>query len=202
MKILALLTVLLLGGTNAMADDSQTPEQNFKKAIFAAGCFWCIEPTYDNLDGVLETIVGYTGGETENPTYQEVGTGTTGHTEAILVIYDPAKVTYEKLLEQFWLNVDPFDGGGQFVDRGPQYRPGIFYFDEDQRKLAVKTANEVEDQKGKRVEVEITEASAFWPAEDYHQEYYEKNPMRYKLYKMGSGRDNRLKSIWGEKNKN
>lgn len=179
-----------------MADDIK-PE-NTAKAMFAAGCFWCIEPTFDNIDGVLETVVGYSGGHTKNPTYHEVGTGTTGHTESILVIYDPQKVTYAKLLEQFWFNVDPFDGDGQFVDRGPQYRPAIFYFDEAQRKLAQQTAAEVEKEKGQKVKVEITEASAFYPAEDYHQEYYEKNPTRYKFYRFGSGRDNRLKAIWGE----
>ena len=193
------LTIFSLGGSHmSHAADTQNKnaETKYSKAIFAAGCFWCIEPTFDAIDGVVETIVGYTGGHTENPTYQEVGTGTTGHTEAILVIYDPKKVTYDKLLEQFWYNVDPFDGDGQFVDRGPQYRPGVFYFDAEQRKKAVETANAIEDEKGKKVEVEITEATAFWPAEDYHQEYYQKNPTRYKFYKFGSGRENRLKSIW------
>lgn len=181
-----------------MAEDAPQNAQNLEKAVFAAGCFWCIEPTYDNLDGVLETIVGYTGGDTKNPTYKEVGTGKTGHTEAILVIYDPKKVSYAKLLEQFWLNVDPFDGGGQFVDRGPMYRPGIFYFDEAQKQLAEKTAKEVAAKHDQPVAVEITEFTGFWPAEDYHQDYYTKNPLRYKYYRYGSGRDKRLNAIWGE----
>jgi peptide-methionine (S)-S-oxide reductase len=202
LTITLLFTGLLLGGTNTMAQETPSNKENTQKAIVAAGCFWCIEPTFDAMDGVIETVVGYTGGHTEKPTYKEIGTGTTGHTEAILIVYDASKVTYEEILGQFWLNVDPFDGGGQFVDRGPQYRPAIFYVNDEQRKLAEKTAKQVEEEKGKKVEVEITEASTFWPAEDYHQEYYEKNPLRYKFYKAGSGRDNRLDEVWGEQPSN
>ena len=176
----------------------EVSENNLGRAVFAAGCFWCIEPTFDNMDGVLETIVGYTAGHTENPTYKEVGAGGTGHTEAILVIYDKRKVTYPELIGQFWLNVDPFDGDGQFVDRGPMYRPGVYYFDEEQKQVAEKTAKEVAAKHDQPVRVEIEEAGAFWPAEDYHQDYYTKNPLRYKYYRYGSGRDKRLKAIWGE----
>jgi peptide-methionine (S)-S-oxide reductase len=168
-------------------------------ATFAGGCFWCMEPPYDKLDGVLATTSGYTGGTKVDPTYQEVSAGGTGHAEAVQVTYDPAKVSYEQLLEVFWHNVDPVDGGGQFCDRGDQYRTAIFVHDAEQRRLAEasKEALESSGRLAQPVVTEIVEAAAFYPAEDYHQDYYEKNPVRYKFYRWNCGRDARLAELWG-----
>ena len=175
------------------------PEDGQAVATFAGGCFWCMEPPYDKLDGVLATTSGYTGGSTADPTYEEVSTGGTGHTEAVQVTYDPSKVTYEQLLEVFWPNVDPLDAGGQFCDRGSQYRTGIFVHDAEQRRLA-EASKQALDDNGRFEEpivTEIEEAGPFYPAEDYHQDYYEKNPVRYKFYRWGCGRDARLAELWG-----
>src|SRR5690606_19360587 len=159
---------------------AQAPAQT-KKATFAAGCFWCTEETFDKVPGVLETISGYTAGKTPNPTYQQVSAGVTGHTEALQVTYDPSKVSYEKLLEVFWLNHDPTTLNRQFCDGGSQYRPGIFYHDEEQKRLA--EASKAYWQKHKPFKDEIVTpilpATEFWPAEDYHQDFYKKNPARY-----------------------
>ena len=175
-----------------MADETT----NTQKATFAAGCFWCLEKPFDKVDGVMETISGYTGGEEKNPTYKEVSSGKTGHTEAMQVTYNPEKVSYEKLLDIFWHNVDPFDNQGQFCDRGSQYRPGIFVHNEAQKKAAEKSKKQLEEELGKKTVVPIQDASAFWPAEDYHQNYYQENPLRYKYYRFSCGRDNRLNAIW------
>ena len=174
-----------------MADDTQ-------KATFAAGCFWCLEKPFDTLEGVIETRSGYTGGKEKSPTYKQVSSGQTGHTEAMQITYNPQKVSYEKLLDVFWRNVDPFDDGGQFCDRGSQYRPGIFVHTPEQRKAAEKSKEQAEKTLGKSTVVPIEEASTFHPAEDYHQDYYNKNPMRYKLYRFSCGRDQRLGEIWPE----
>jgi peptide-methionine (S)-S-oxide reductase len=167
-------------------------------AIFAGGCFWCMEPPFDAIDGVVSTTSGYTGGQTKNPTYEQVSEGRTGHTEAIRVAYDPSKITYEKLLEVFWRNIDPLDGGGQFCDRGPQYRAGIFYQSEDERRLAEQSKEKVAGRVSGRIATEITAAGPFYEAEAYHQDYYKKNPVRYKFYKWNCGRDQRLEKIWGK----
>lgn len=172
--------------------------QGLAKATFAGGCFWCMEPPFDKLPGVVSTTSGYTGGTKKNPTYEEVSSGTTGHTEAVQVVYDPAKVSYEKLLQVFWHNIDPTVRNRQFCDIGEQYRSGIFYHDEQQRKLAQATKAAIEKEKGWRVHTEITAASTFYPAEEYHQDYYEKNPIRYKFYRGGCGRDARLEDLWGK----
>ena len=170
-----------------------------KTAVFAGGCFWCMEPPYDELAGVVSTISGYAGGETENPTYQQVSAGRTGHAEVVRVEYDPAKVTYEKLLEVFWRNVDPFAVDAQFCDHGDQYRSAIFPADDEQRRLAEASLSKVRERfPGKKIATKIEEADKFWPAEDYHQDYYVKNPVRYKFYRFNCGRDARLKEIWGE----
>ena len=168
-------------------------------AIFAAGCFWCVESDFDKVDGVLETISGYTGGSKANPTYEDVGSGTSGHAEALQVIYDPAKVSYPKLIDYYWRHVDLLDGGGQFCDRGNQYRPAIFTTSDEQKKAAEesKTALEKSGRFKQKIAVEIVPATAFTPAEDYHQDYYKKNPIRYKLYRTGCGRDARLEKLWG-----
>lgn len=170
-----------------------------RSAIFAAGCFWCMEPPFDELPGVLATTSGYAGGETPNPTYEQVSAGGTGHAEAVRVDYDPAKVSYEKLLEAFWRNVDPFAVDAQFCDHGSQYRSAIFPLDDEQRRLAEASLEAVKARFPKeKIATRIEEAGQFWPAEDYHQDYYRKNPIRYKLYRLSCGRDARLKEIWGE----
>jgi peptide-methionine (S)-S-oxide reductase len=171
------------------------------KATFAGGCFWCMEPPYDELDGVISTISGYIGGAKKNPSYEEVVTGATGHTEAVQVTYDPAKITYEKLLEVFWRNIDPLTANAQFCDHGSQYRSGIFYHDETQKKLAEGSRTRVQSRFKQPVVTEIVRATEFYPAEDYHQDYYKKNPVRYKLYRYGCGRDQRLQELWGDAKK-
>jgi len=178
------------------------------KAVFAGGCFWCMEPPFDKLNGVLATTSGYIGGSKNKPTYEEVSAGRTGHTEAVEVVYDPARVTYRQLLEVFWKNIDPLVKDRQFCDRGSQYRSGVFWLDEEQKKLAEesKAALTKGDAFGSAkpagfkggVVTEITRATQFWPAEEYHQDYYTKNPVRYAYYRNGCGRDARLKELWGE----
>lgn len=175
------------------------PADQLATATLAGGCFWCMEHPYDKLAGVADTISGYTGGRTKNPTYEQVSSGGTGHFEAVQIRYDPRKVTYEKLLEVFWINIDPLDGGGQFCDRGSQYRSAIFYHDEEQRRLAEasKRALEASGKLKGRIATDILPAAPFYRAEDYHQNYYQNNPVRYKLYRFGCGRDRRLKEVWG-----
>ncbi len=192
---LSLFSVLLLFQSILYAD------MKLKKATFAGGCFWCMEHPFEKLEGVIEVISGYTGGRKKNPTYEEVSAGETGHTEAVQITYDPTKITYTKLLDVFWKQINPTDSGGQFVDRGSQYRTAIFYHDEEQKQLAEKSKEEL-DKSGKYKEAivtEIIEASEFYKAEDYHQDYYKKNPIRYNLYRFYSGRDRYLKGIRGDK---
>lgn len=170
------------------------------KATFAGGCFWCMEPPYDKLPGVVSTTSGYMGGKTRNPTYEQVSSGGTGHTEVVQVIYDPKKVSYDKLLEVYWHNVDPTQRDGQFCDHGSQYRTAIFFHD-DEQKRAAETSKAVLLKKKPfpgGIVTEITSATEFYPAEDYHQDYYRKNPVRYKFYRSGCGRDARLKELWGK----
>ena len=178
----------------------QKMNSNLKKATFAGGCFWCVESDFEKIDGVIEVVSGYTGGQEENPTYKEVAAGRTGHTEAVQIIYDPEKVTYNQLLDVFWRVMDPTDAGGSFVDRGPQYRSGIFYHDEEQKRLAEesKMALEKSGRFNRPIVTEITELNRFYRAEEYHQDYYKKNPLRYKLYRNGSGRDQFLKKTWAD----
>ena len=176
------------------------PEPKTAQAIFAGGCFWCMEPPYDKLPGVISTTSGYIGGRTKNPTYQQVSAGTTGHTEAVQVVYDPSKVSYQKLLEVFWRNIDPTTPNAQFCDHGSQYRSGIFYLDDEQRRLAAASRAALERSKPFRepIVTEVTAATTFYAAEDYHQDYYKKNPLRYKFYRSGCGRDDRLEQLWGK----
>ena len=170
------------------------------KAIFAGGCFWCMEPPFENLDGVHAVVSGYINGHKDNPTYQEVCSGMTGHTEAIEISYDPAKVSYEQLLEVLWMNIDPTDGNGQFVDRGSQYRTGIYYLNEEQRQLAEASRDKLEKSEkfDRPIVTEIIAATTFYPAEDYHQDYYKVCAVDYKLYRYNSGRDQFLKKTWGK----
>jgi peptide-methionine (S)-S-oxide reductase len=170
------------------------------KATFAAGCFWCTEEAMDKVPGVVSTVSGYMGGRTQRPTYEQVSTGSTGHTEVVEVTYDPAKVSYERLLEQFWLNHDPTVIDRQFCDRGSQYRPEIFYHSAEQKRLSEASKAKWEKVKPFKQPIltPITAASEFWPAEDYHQDYYKKNPVQYKFYVTGCGRYARLDQLWGK----
>ena len=175
-------------------------EGNLKVATFAGGCFWCTEADFGKLPGVAKVISGYTGGQKDNPTYEEVSAGITGHVEAVQVYYDRNRVTYEQLLDYFWRHIDPTDRGGQFVDRGGQYRSVIFYHDEEQRQIAEKS-KEALSKSGKfdkPIATEIVKFSKFYPAEDYHQDYSQKNPLRYRYYRQGSGRDRVLEMVWGK----
>ncbi|WP_405242201.1 peptide-methionine (S)-S-oxide reductase MsrA [Lentisalinibacter salinarum] len=167
-------------------------------ATFAGGCFWCMEPPYDKLEGVKSTVSGFMGGHVKDPTYQQVVRGGTGHAEVVQVTYDPEVVSYETLLAVYWRNVDPFDGGGQFCDRGASYRPEIFWHTAAQRETAAASKSELQERFDQEIAVAVTEAGEFYPAEDYHQNYYEKNPVRYKFYRWNCGRDQRLEEVWGE----
>lgn len=193
-----ILLVSLAAGEGKGAP-AQTPPV-LQKATFAGGCFWCMEPPFDKLAGVVSTTSGYTGGRVKDPTYQQVSAGGTGHTEAVEVLYDPSKVDYEKLLDVFWRNVDPTTSAGQFCDQGSQYRPAIFFHTAEQKRMAEasKTALEHSKKIPGPIQVEITPVSAFYNAEDYHQDFYQKNPVRYKFYRYNCGRDQRLKDLWGE----
>lgn len=170
------------------------------KATFAGGCFWCMEPPFDKLDGVISTTSGYTGGKKLNPTYREVSDGGTGHAEVVQILYDPAKISYEKLLEVFWRNIDPTVKDQQFCDHGSQYRTAIFYHGEQQKKAAEAAKTELMKSRPFEGDIvtEVTMASTFYPAEDYHQDYYIKNPVKYKFYRFNCGRDARLKELWGQ----
>jgi peptide-methionine (S)-S-oxide reductase len=171
-------------------------------AIFAGGCFWCVEADFDKVDGVLSTTSGYIGGKTVNPTYEQVSSGSTGHTEAVEVVYDSAKVTYGKLLDVFWRNIDPLVKDRQFCDSGSQYRSGIFFHGDEQRKLAEESKAKVAARFAPRtIYTEITAAGPFYKAEDYHQNFYKKNPLRYKFYRLNCGRDQRLEELWGKSEK-
>ena len=174
--------------------------EKLEKATFAGGCFWCMEPSFKKLEGVSDVISGYTGGCKENPTYEEVSSGKSGHIEAVQILYDPSKITYEELLNVFWKQIDPTDPGGQFVDRGQQYRPVIFYHNDEQKQVAEnsKEALQKSGRYSKPIATEILPASQFYKAEEYHQDYYKKNPLRYTLYRLNSGRDHYLKKIWGK----
>ena len=188
----------------AGAQTSATPPAapGMAKATFAGGCFWCMEPPFDKLDGVISTTSGYAGGERRHPTYQEVASGQTAHAEAVEVVYDPTKISYAQLLDVFWKNVDPLVRNRQFCDGGAQYRTAIFFHDAEQEWQARDTKRRI-DESGRfdaPVVTQIVEAGVFWAAEDYHQDYYTKNPIRYRVYRYGCGRDRRLKDLWGDSN--
>lgn len=191
-----MLSALLLAATVA----TPPAPSGLAKATFAGGCFWCMEGPFDAVDGVVSTTVGYTGGAKEAPSYEEVSSGTTGHAESIEVVYDPRKVSYEKLLDVFWHNVDPLTKDGQFCDFGSQYRTAIFYHDDAQKQAAEASKKKLEasGKFGKPIVTQIVKAGTFWAAEDYHQDYYEKNPVRYKFYRWNCGRDQKLEELWGK----
>jgi len=197
---MAVLAALLLGFTlAATAADTGTANKATATATFAGGCFWCMVHPFDQLPGVISVTSGYTGGHTKNPTYEEVSAGSTGHLESVQIIYDPKTIDYGKLLGVYWHNIDPLDAGGQFCDRGDQYKSVIFYHDEEQKRLAEQSKAAVEKQLKHAVATTIRPASTFYPAEDYHQDYYKKNPLRYKFYRYSCGRDQRLEALWGKK---
>lgn len=189
--ILVMLGLAISGG-DVMAEQLQ-------KATFAGGCFWCLEPSFDEMEGVKRTTVGYTGGHTANPTYHDIGSGQTGHYEAIEVAFDPAVVSYQELLDQFFRNIDPTDPDGQFADRGPQYRTAVFYHNEAQQQEAEVFIKVLGDSGkfDKPIVTKVIQAAIFYPAEDYHQEYYKKNSIHYNMYKVGSGRAGYIKETWG-----
>ena len=190
---------LALASTAAAVAQTPAPTAGPAVATFAGGCFWCVEADFDKVDGVLSTASGYTGGRVANPTYQDVSRGGTGHTEAVEIAYDPAKVNYEKLLDVFWHNHDPLAKNRQFCDRGEQYRAGIFYRTEEERRRAEASKAVHQARFKQAIQTEITAAGAFYKAEDYHQDYYLKNPVRYKFYRYNCGRDARLQELWGKK---
>ena len=202
--------VLLAGCASSSADDpaaastdvadvaADIDPANADTATFAGGCFWCMEPPFDKLDGVAATVSGYAGGDVPNPTYEEVSSGTTGHAEAVNIIYDSTKVSYETLLDVYWRNVDLLDDEGQFCDRGPSYRPVIFARDARQERLAEASKEEVAERFERPVVVPVQRLDAFYPAEAYHQNFYEKEPAHYKRYREGCRRDARLRELWGE----
>jgi peptide-methionine (S)-S-oxide reductase len=192
---IAIVGALALGSMSASA---ATATSGHAIATFAGGCFWCMEPPFDELDGVISTTSGYTGGHKPNPTYEEVSSGATGHTEAVQVVFDPQRINYEKLLAVFWRNIDPITANAQFCDHGTQYRAGIFYHNAEQRRLADESKRALEASGRFKVPIvtEIVAAGPFYPAEEYHQDYYKKNPIRYKFYRTGCGRDQRLAELW------
>ena len=190
-------TGLLLAAALATAPAAAQDKPDLKTAVFAGGCFWCMEPPFDKLDGVLATTSGYAGGMAPNPTYEQVSSGRTGHLEVLQVQYDPKKVTYDTLLEVFWRQVDPLDSGGQFCDRGKQYTTAIFAGSDEERKTAETSKETVAKRLGKPVVTPVLPAATFYPAEDYHQDYYKKNPLRYQYYRYACGRDKRLEQVWG-----
>ncbi len=191
-----LLIAAGLLGTPSLAQNGE--QQPLATATFAGGCFWCMEPPFDKLDGVVSTVSGYIGGRTNMPTYDDVSAGGTGHAEAVEIVYDPAKVSYDQLLDAFWRNVDPLDAGGQFCDRGDQYRSAIFVHDDRQLQGAEASKKAVSSLLEQPIVTAIVPATTFYPAEDYHQDYYEKNPLRYRFYRFNCGRDGRLRELWGD----
>jgi len=204
MNVLFIACLLMLGCSDGDSFEkggkkTMVKTENVKTATLAGGCFWCMEPPFEKLDGIIEVKAGYTGGAVENPTYEEVSSGTTGHYEAIQLLYDSSKLSYEKILDVFWRQIDPTDSGGSFVDRGSQYKTAIFYQDDEEKKIAEKSKEELGNSGrfDKPIATEIKKLDAFYEAENYHQDYYKKNPTRYNLYKAGSGRLQVLDRLWG-----
>ena len=212
MKKLIMISIVILFGATIVGFQHTTKQSNEKSttmndqnstlkiATVAGGCFWCVESDFEKVDGVIKAVSGYTGGQMKNPTYKEVSAGVTEHVEAVQVFYDPSVITYKELLDVFWKHVDPTDPGGQFVDRGAQYRTAIFYHDNDQRQVALASKKEL-DESGrfsKPIATEILAFSKFYEAEEYHQDYYKKSALRYKFYRYNSGRDQYLETVWKE----
>lgn len=196
-----LLVLILFAGLRAhvpaQAQDLQPPPSGLETATFAGGCFWCMVHPFDDLDGVRSVTSGYTGGSLANPTYEQVSAGGTSHIEAVQIVFDPEKVGYRTLLDIYWRNIDPFDATGQFCDRGNQYRSAIFAANDEQAALAEESKRQFEARLDRSIATEILPAGPFYRAEDYHQDYYKKNPVRYRYYRYTCGRDARLETVWG-----
>ncbi len=199
--VLALGLLAGCGSTSASAGTEAAPplEKGQEEAIFAGGCFWCMEKPFDKVDGVISTTAGYTGGKEEHPTYEDVGHHRTRHYEALRVVYDPAKVDYDKLLQVFWHNVDPTQANGQFCDKGDQYRTGIFTSDAEEKAKAEASKKAAAAELGEPIVTEVLPKAVFWVAEEYHQDFYVKKPGSYERYRIGCGRDARLQQLWGDK---
>lgn len=198
-KPFVLMCVALVGFTGLVGfRPTLFAQEQVAYATFAGGCFWCMEKPFDDLDGVLSTTSGFSGGQVENPSYDQVSRGNTGHIEVVQVEYDPRRVSYEELLYVYWRNVDPFDAGGQFCDRGHTYTTAIFARDREERRAAEASLREVARRFGRSIATDIREFEAFYPAEAYHQDYYLRNPVRYRFYRGSCGRDARLDEIWGD----
>jgi peptide methionine sulfoxide reductase msrA/msrB len=197
--MLSILFMLLAQASHADSG-SKAVAAKTETATLAGGCFWCMFPPFAKQQGIVKVTAGYTGGKKDNPTYDEVSEGTTGHVEAVEIVFDPAKITYDQILDRYWKTMDPTDANGQFADRGTQYRSIIFYHGDDQKKKAEKSKANLEKSKkfDKKIVTQILEAPKFWPAEDYHQDYYKKNPTHFQLYEKGSGREDFLKDHWGK----
>ena len=195
MKKIIRLLLVLLAFTPTASLASVLPNKT-ARAIFAGGCFWCMQPPFDKTEGVIKTTVGYTGGKLKNPTYEQVSHEETGHYEAIEVIYDPKKISYDKIVDIFWKNVDPLDDKGQFCDKGNSYLSAIFYLDDVQKNFAQTSLKKVKERFKSDIATKVLPAATFWPAEEYHQSYYKKNPIRYAYYRRACGRDSRLKELW------
>ena len=193
------LAVFLIGGWNVLSANQAAAETTSGKAYFAGGCFWCMEEVFEKVDGVLSATSGYMGGTVSNPTYEEVSAGRTGHAESVEVVYDPAKVSYQKLLDAFWRNVDPITPNAQFCDHGNQYRSAIFFQTDEEKRASDNSKQTIEQSKRFKepIVTQIVMASKFYPAEEYHQDFYKKNPVRYKFYKYNCGRAKRLEELWG-----
>jgi peptide-methionine (S)-S-oxide reductase len=205
MKLLFLIACLFIGPFCVMSlgdakEAGPASSRSLEKATFAGGCFWCMEAPFDKIEGVKSVTAGYTGGRKKNPTYEEVSSGTTGHAESVQIVYDPLKISYQKLLDVFWHNIDPLAKDRQFCDAGNQYRSAIFYHNEEQKRIAEQSKKALEESKklGGPIYTEIVATTEFYPAEDYHQHYYKKNPIRYNYYRFSCGRDERLKELWGK----
>lgn len=194
LSIIALLNALLASPLEAK--DSV----GYQTAIMAGGCFWCLESDFEKLQGVVDVVSGYTGGRLENPSYEQVSAGGTGHVESVRVIYDPSKISYAGILDYYWRHIDPTRDDGQFCDKGTQYRPVIFYQGEQQKSLAEQSKARIERGKpfADPIKVKLIPASTFYPAEEYHQDYYKKNPIRYRYYRFSCGRDSRVEQLWGD----
>jgi len=201
--LISLFLVLLSNGQDKTIISNEE-ESKMEKATFAGGCFWCMESPFEKLDGVVEVVAGYTGGHKEDPTYEEVSTGKTGHYEAVQITFDPEVISYTELLDVFWRQINPTDIRGQFADRGEQYKTAVFYYSDEQKRLAEESKEKLQTSGKFQVDIvtEIIPASTFYVAEDYHQDYYQKSPIRYKLYRAGSGREAYLQSTWGDTTNN
>ncbi len=197
-KAFLLVGIVLAIAGRVPAQERPPAEAKSARAVFAGGCFWCMEAPFDKLPGVLSSTSGYAGGQVKHPTYEQVSAGVTGHAEVVQVLYDPKRITYAQLLDVFWRNIDPLDRNGQFCDKGSQYRSALFYGNEGERGLAEESKRRVEQRLGRPVVTQIAPAGAFYPAEEYHQDFYRKNPGRYQSYRQGCGRDRRLKELWGD----